>query len=370
MGLFSNMKQSLAAAKDALRLAEETARNAAAGQSPYGTQSGQQHPGQQPGASIDASMGAGSTEQSMPPRWPPTSTPIPTAQAPAMPVASWATAGATIPFMSPPPPSNLNDAGSAYSSQSGVTTSAHYPGSVFGVAAAIPYGAPHAIGEQPIGSATTSSMFVQQILDASSSPPRGKRHWWPMIALVLAIAGGIMLAIGIVGLVSQNAKVRTEAIATGDVGALNEQAETYQFTIDKAQAYSVYIDLDTNDSNTRDAIVGATECTAVFQDGTTTQIRGSRQASASTIGDLSSIGYFDAPKGAAAIRCTQQPFGRRSAGRLDDRHPFYVSPGTTSSFGAIGLTIGGATLLAIAMIVAIEGFVDKHRVRVQRVARA
>jgi len=324
MGLFSGMKQSMAAAKDALKAAEEQARNAAAGSA---------RSSQQP----DVSMGVGSAQAN----WPPTSTPIPAAgPALAEPLQSWATAGANTPYVSPqptqfvPPPTSNSSA---------------YPGSAFGG------GYPTA----PASSSPTQAMIAEQMREASSPPPPGKRRWWPTIALVLAIGGGIVLAIGIIALVRHNSEIRSSAVVNGDVGRADASAATYQFTVDEPGALSVYIDVDIDEENARDAVIRATECTAAFEDGSTASIRGSRQASSSTIGDLSSIGYFDAPAGRAAIRCIQEPF-REAA-------PFYVSPGTTNNFAAMGLTLGGAGLLAIAMVVAIRGLINKQRVRVQRV---
>ena len=188
-------------------------------------------------------------------------------------------------------------------------------------------------------------------------PARSKRH--PImiaLSLICLVGGGIMLAYGIIEVVDQTTAIRSDAVATGNVALPNEQPAVVQFVASKAQAYSVYIDLDTSSENLRDDVVAETTCVAQFGNEDNVTMHGNRQGSSNTLGDLSSIGYFTAPEGRVAVICGQSVNSRPSSSL-----PFYVTPGTTNVFSGIGFILGGAGLLAASLVLAIFGFRRKYQ---------
>jgi hypothetical protein len=170
------------------------------------------------------------------------------------------------------------------------------------------------------------------------------------------LGGGIMLAYGIIKVVDQTSAIRDDAVAQGSVAVPGADPERAEFVSGKAQAYSVYLDIDTSSENFRDDVVAETTCVARFGTGDEVTMRGNRQGTSSTLGDLSSIGYFTAPEGPVAVVCGQSGFSRPNSSL-----PFFVSPGTTNVFGGIGYILGGAGLLAASLVLAIFGFRRKYQ---------
>ena len=296
MGMFSNIKGSMAAARTAMEQMQQQIQQAADGSL---------------GAS-GASMSAGGQPPPPPGQYPP---------------------GQYPPSQYPPsqhPPSQF---------QPGQFPGQYPPG---------PYGGPV---RTPINFAGMASSY------SDFQPARSKRH--PImitLSLLCLVGGGIMLAYGIIKVVDQTSAIRSDAVAKGNVALPNSDPEVAQFTSGKAQEYSVYIDLDTSSENLRDDVVAETTCVAHVGDGHDVTMRGSRQGTSNTLGDLSSIGYFSAPEGPVSVICGQSGFGRAGSNL-----PFYVTPGTTNVFSGIGYILGGAGLLAASLVLAIFGFRRKYQ---------
>lgn len=201
-------------------------------------------------------------------------------------------------------------------------------------------------GSTPIGSMGATPFGYTPIDNLSVEVPEPRRRSivWLGIAILLLVGGIGALVYGILDTVRSGDKVVEDAVATGRVVALGgENTGGVPFTIVTAQTYSVYISLDTDSENERDYLVGATRCDAQFADGSTAHIEGQFQASSSTIGDISSIGYFSAPVGPARVLCYYSDRGFSSfRNELAKSPTFYVSPGKPNVFGSIFLIIGGA----------------------------
>ena len=188
-------------------------------------------------------------------------------------------------------------------------------------------------------------------------PARSKRHPIMMtLSLLCLVAGGVMLAYGIIKVVDQTSAIRSDAVAKGNVALPNSDPEVVQFTSGKAEAYSVYIDLHTSSETLRDDVVAETTCVARFGNEHEVTMHGNRQGSSNTLGDLSSIGYFSAPEGPVSVICGQSGFSRPGTNLR-----FYVTPGSTNVFSGIGFILGGAGLLAASLVLAIFGFRRKYQ---------
>ena len=167
------------------------------------------------------------------------------------------------------------------------------------------------------------------------------RPVWAFSAFVMLVGGIGSLAYGIVDIVRTNSRAESSAVARGQIG------ETVQFTSIRAQAYTVYVVIDTSSSDTRDSIVNATSCGIRFADGGTASISGSRQVSSTNIGDTSSVGYFDAREGQVAVSCES---------RYSDQYEFFVSPGTNSIFSSLGFIFGGVGALLVGVVLLVVAF--------------
>ncbi|HRE03262.1 MAG TPA: hypothetical protein PLV68_18335, partial [Ilumatobacteraceae bacterium] len=172
-----------------------------------------------------------------------------------------------------------------------------------------------------------------------------------VLVLTLGIAA---LIVGIVGLVRANNSLRADAVAVGYAAPRGTQPDTHRFTADSDRSYSIYIDLDTSNENRRDSIVASVECQAAFQNGTTAHIRGSRQGTSTTIGDVSSIGKFDAPAGAVAVACYQVSNSGGGNSLL-----YFVTPGKSRFLVWILVTVGGGLLIALGIVLGIMRLVRK-----------
>jgi len=102
------------------------------------------------------------------------------------------------------------------------------------------------------------------------------------------------------------------------------------FDVAEAGPYTVWLDTgDVLNSVTRETIVAAANCEATFADGTSRSFRGAIQGSSVVLGDLATIGTFDAPEGHAEVTCHSERFGRRAVrDRLEEQREFSVSPGS------------------------------------------
>ena len=235
----------------------------------------------------------------------------------------------------PPPPGQYPPGPGQYPGQN----PGQYPGQ---------YGGP---AQTPINFAGMASSYND------FQPVKSKRHPFMLaVSVICLIAGGIMLTYGIIKVVDQTSAIRSDAVAKGKVALPNSDPEVVQFTSGKADSYSVYIDLHTSSENLRDEVVGETTCVAHFGNEHEVTMRGSRQGSSNTLGDLSSIGYFSAPEGPVAVICAQSGYTRPGTTLT-----FYVTPGTTNVIGGIGYILGGAGLLAASLVLAIFGFRRKYQ---------
>jgi hypothetical protein len=171
----------------------------------------------------------------------------------------------------------------------------------------------------PVGFAAT---------DAPGAIVRRRRNpVWLCLAVLLAVAGiaGIVLFVAAqIG----NAPGRSEAVATGPVAALDDDDIPAARFAGEGD-YTVWIEMEgVSRSNRRETIVAATNCDAAFANGGSARFRGARQDASVSIGDRATVGTFNAPDGAVALRCRQLPFGRYGNRRLLSRErSFFVTPG-------------------------------------------
>ena len=105
-----------------------------------------------------------------------------------------------------------------------------------------------------------------------------------------------------------------------------------------AGPYTVWLDDGgVIDSGARDNIVAAANCVATFADGTSSTFRGAIQGSSVQVGNMATVGTFDAPIGAAEVACHSERFGPRSDRyQLQKERTFYVTPGSPGGGGCRG----------------------------------
>ena len=194
----------------------------------------------------------------------------------------------------------------------------------------------------PVGFAAT---------DAPDAIVRRRRNpvW---LALAVLLAGGGLAGIALfVAAQIDHAPGRDEAVATGRVAALGDtDIPTARFSGEGD--YTVWVEMDgVSLSNNRETIVAAANCDAGFENGGSARFRGARQGASVSIGDRATVGTFDAPAGAVALRCRQLPFGRRGNRRLLSRErSFIVTPGRPGVDSALWVgVIGGSFLLMLAV---------------------
>jgi len=219
---------------------------------------------------------------------------------------------------------------------------------------------PGQFGPGPIGGpAPTPINFAGMSTSYSDfQPARSKRHPIMMTLSVLClIGGGIMLAYGVIKVVDQASTIRDDAAASGNVALPGETPGVAHFVAGRAERYTVYVDLDTSSENLRDDVVAETTCVAQFGNDEQVTLRGNRQGTSNTLGDLSSIGSFSATEGPVAVICGQSGTSRPSA-----TIRFLITPGSPSSvLDGIWYIFGGAGLLAASLVLAIFGFRRKYQ---------
>ena len=145
-----------------------------------------------------------------------------------------------------------------------------------------------------------------------------------------------------------------DAVAHGQVAALDgPRTESVRYANPHGGDFTVWLKTEgIRNSVTRETIVAATNCEAVFANGSGTRFRGARQGSNVTLGNRSTVGTFRAPAGTMNVSCHQEPFGRRRGhDRLREQRPFLVARGKPPGdlLGWIGL-FGGIGALALAVL--------------------
>ena len=141
------------------------------------------------------------------------------------------------------------------------------------------------------------------------------------------------------------------------------------FYVEVAGPYTVWLDDGgVIDSGTRDNIVAAANCEATFADGTGTTFRGAIQGSSVQIGNMATVGTFDAPVGAAEVACHSERFGRRAdRDQLRKERTFYVTPGSPGAgwMSWVGMFAGIPALILGCMAIA-RGWMGGVRTRKRR----
>jgi hypothetical protein len=189
--------------------------------------------------------------------------------------------------------------------------------------------------------------------------------------------GGILIVAGIAGvvffvwqLVDPSSDPRDDAVASGRIAALSAPAtQAVTFTAAVAGPYTVWVDTGgALATGTRDVIVAAANCEATLADGTTTSFRGAVQGSSVVLGDVATIGTFDAVEGSVEVACHSERFGRRALrDQLEQERTFIVTagspPGGWLPFVALFTAIAALILGLMALG---RGWLGSLRTRVRR----
>lgn len=189
----------------------------------------------------------------------------------------------------------------------------------------------------------------------TDAPGSGLRRTRNPLLLVLAgvlVVTGVAASLGgIVLLVVEGGPQQEELLATGTVAALDgRSAPAATFTTEGEEELTVWLRAG-GASNVRDTVVAGTACAIVRADGTTDEIRGSRQGTSVAVDRYATIGVLRSAPGLNAVTCRHVVFGhRRLRGRLREERPFVVEHGSPASGmrGMLLLFPGiGAALLGV-----------------------
>jgi hypothetical protein len=152
------------------------------------------------------------------------------------------------------------------------------------------------------------------------------------------ILGGVLIVAGIAGVVlfvwqfvDPTSDPADDAVANGQVaGLFAAPTPAVSFTVGVGGPYTVWVDTGgSTNVDTRDTIVAAVNCEATFADGPSTSFRGAVQGSSVVVGDIATIGTFQAPEGVATVACHSERFGRRALrDQLAEERDFFVTPGS------------------------------------------
>jgi hypothetical protein len=142
------------------------------------------------------------------------------------------------------------------------------------------------------------------------------------------VAGFVAVAIGIAGAVGERDAIESDAVARGRLG------EPLRFSTPTAGDYTIFLLFGGrfNTTERQELAVSRTSCTATLPVGRT-QMRGSRQGFAITLGSASSLGHFGTGPGDVEVICD---------GSLGDPIELVISPGRPSIARAVAMIIGGA----------------------------
>lgn len=178
-------------------------------------------------------------------------------------------------------------------------------------------------------------------LDLGARPPRGGTLL-VVVGAVLLLAGVVVGLVGIARSVDSHGEIAGSAVARGTVMA--GVGEPVTFEGGDTEKLTVYLDFDgvTGDALEQERAVGATACEVVTDTGGTVAFAGSRQGTATTLGDYLSVGTF--PAGTGEIRCgyTTRASG---SGVLPESIPFLVTPADgTSAVWPVTMILGGVAL--------------------------
>jgi hypothetical protein len=196
----------------------------------------------------------------------------------------------------------------------------------------------------PVGFAAT---------DGPAALVRHRRNpLWLALCVLLAGAGLAGILAFVLSMTSTD--VDDDAVAHGQVAALDGPlAESVRYASPEGGDFTVWLKTDgIGNSVTRETIVAATNCEAVFANGSAKRFRGAIQGSNVTLGNRSTVGTFKAPAGTMNVSCHQERFGRRRGhDRLREQRPFLVARGKPPGdlLGWIGL-FGGIGLLILAVV--------------------
>lgn len=187
------------------------------------------------------------------------------------------------------------------------------------------------------------------------------------VGAVLLVIGVALELVGIVRTVQSHGEVADDAVAHGTVMA--GVGEPVTFEGGGAEKLVVYLDFGgvTGDTLEQERAVGATACEVVTDTGGTVAFAGSRQGTATTLGDYLSVGTFTA--GTGQIRCgyTTRASG---SGVLPDAVPFLVTPTDGSSEAwSVAMILGGVVLGLLGGWLGATGL-GRHRraARLRRIA--
>ena len=191
------------------------------------------------------------------------------------------------------------------------------------------------------------------------------------------VLGAALVFVGIAGIgsfiwqmVDPGSDKKDDAVARGTVaGLLDAPTPAATFVVEAAGPFTVWLDDGgVLDSGTRDNIVAAANCEAIFADGTSTSFRGAIQGSSVQIGNMATVGTFDAPEGPAAVACHSERFGRRAdRDQLEKQRDFYVVPGSPGVgwLSWVGMFAGIPALILGFMAIA-RGWTGGVRTRKRR----
>lgn len=214
----------------------------------------------------------------------------------------------------------------------------------------------------PVGFAAT---------DHPRSPlERDRSVLWIVLGVVLVVGGILGIGYFIKEMSAGASGAKDDAVAQGQIAGLDAMpTPAAEFYVEVAGPYTVWLDDGgVIDSGARDNIVAGANCVATFGDGTRSTFRGAIQGSSVQVGNMNTVGTFDAPVGAAEVACHSERHGRRAdRDQLRKERTFYVTPGSPGGgwMSWVGLFAGiPAVLLGLMAIV--RGWTGGVRTRKRR----
>lgn len=202
--------------------------------------------------------------------------------------------------------------------------------------------------------------------DPFGSRPSVRRRGWVRIVLgaVMAVAGVVTFAVGIVQAVGAHGRIEGDAVARGVVREGAAGAVAFEVPPGERRSYTVYLLFAGRlpNSEDQDLTVRDTGCLATMPDGATTFFRGARQGIAVTLGDAASVGHFSSQPGRVRLSCGYVSGTRRSQRRRPDGIAFVVTPGrpTLTGDGTAAIVVGVAAA-ALGSLAAAWGWRGRRR---------
>lgn len=131
-----------------------------------------------------------------------------------------------------------------------------------------------------------------------------------------AVAGALLVVIGLAGFgwglwttITAGRAIDDDAVARGAVAPPGTEGEAVAFVAPGRERYTIWLDTGGTTEEQRDIVVGSVACAVRTSDGTVAEVRGSRQGSAVTLGNRSTVGTFTSAEGRVEVACAHQRSG-------------------------------------------------------------